>query len=82
VTENKETPKTSTEKVKEKPEDMTFRNEAIAKINALQKENDKLKYAIGRSRVAQTKRKVGTAAGSIASLKKLGSLGSKPQLPS
>ena len=67
----------STEKVKEKPEDMTFRNEAIAKINALQNENARLKDAIGRKRTESQKRRIGNAE-SVAGLK---TLGSKPSLP-
>ena len=67
----------STEKVKEKPEDMTFRNEAIVKINALQNENARLKDAIGRKRRESQKRRIGNAE-SVSGLK---TLGSKPSLP-
>ena len=58
-------------------DDLTFRNNAINRISALQIENAKLKDAIGRKRTDSYKRRIGNA-GSVAGLK---TLGSKPSLP-
>lgn len=70
---------TSTEKKELTPEEMSFRNDAVAKIKSLQTENAKLKDSVGRKRSSDAKRRIGTAAGSISGLQKLGS---KPSLPS
>lgn len=72
---------TSTEKKELTAEEMSFRNDAVAKIKSLQTENAKLKDSVGRvsrRRSSDAKRRIGTAAGSISGLQRLGS---KPSLP-
>jgi hypothetical protein len=71
MAENKETPKTSTEKVQEKPEDMAFKNEAIKRISELQYENKKLKEYMGRRQQAP-RRSSGSASAGITGLRGLG----------
>jgi len=73
---------TSTEKKELTAEEMSFRNDAVAKIKSLQTENAKLKDSVGRvsrKRSSDAKRRIGTAAGSISGLQRLGS---RPSLPS
>jgi cell shape-determining protein MreC len=67
----------STEKKELTAEEMSFRNDAVAKIKSLQNENARLKDSIGRKRTESQKRRIGNA-GSVAGLK---TLGSKPSLP-
>ena len=75
--EKSTTPEVSKESQQKSNDDMTFRNNAINRINALQNENARLKDAIGRKRTESQKRRIGNA-GSVAGLK---TLGSKPSLP-
>lgn len=68
----------STEKKELTAEEVSFRNDAIAKIRALQNENSRLKDNIGRRRMSQERRRVGSAGENISGLQRLGS---KPRLP-
>lgn len=70
-------PEVSKESHKKSNDDMTFRNNAIDRISALQKENIRLKDMIGRKKVTLQKRKT-SSAGTVAGLK---TLGSQPSLP-
>lgn len=67
----------SKEATPSKSEDLTFRNNAIERISALQKENIRLKDMVGRKKVTLQKRKT-SGAGTVAGLK---TLGSQPSLP-
>ncbi len=63
--------KQSTETSSTKPEDMSFKNEAIKRISELQYENRKLKEYMGRRQQAP-RRSSGSASAGISGLRGLG----------
>jgi len=61
MAEQKKSDNLSKEGLKDKLDDVTFKNESIARINALQSDNDKLKNYIGRKNAASETRQAGAA---------------------